>query len=329
MYGDVYLAKSRESGEKVAIKKLKSSDDMSARTFDVLALREIKILKAMQHENVIRMIEVVTDKAGGDGKLPVYMVMPCMKHDLRGLLDATASLYWDQSMIKGMCCQLLSGVQYLHSRDVIHRDLKPENLLMDEKGYIKITDFGLAKVCRDEYKKHTNSVVTLWYRAPELLLGTNSYDNGIDMWSVGCIMAEFLMNGVLMPGHNEPKQLDLIWNMCGTPKTEGWRAGTKLPLYHRMTPRNEIRRDMTTALTKHIRNIRKPYFTKGAVAILDRVLKLDSSKRPSAKQLLKDPYFTVDKPAPKRPEQYIQYQTSYFSNKDGKRKSQKKRKTAQ
>ena len=328
MYGDVFLGVHKETGARVAIKKLKSLDDQSDRTFDMLAVREIKILKAMDHPNVIKMVEVATDEPGTDKKLPVYMIMPCMKHDLRGLLEADVSKWWDKAMIKGICHQLLCGIQYLHGRNVIHRDLKPENLLMDDNGYLKIADFGLAKVCEPEYKLHTNSVVTLWYRSPELLLGTQNYDASIDIWAAGCIVSEVLMRQVLMPGQGDAHQLELVWYMCGTPRTQGWRAGTTLPLYREREPSQEIKRDLGKILRSHKYNNRRGYFTDGAVALIDRMLQLEPRKRAKAGELVMDAYFHQEAPKPKRPERFIKYSRSYFSSqKEDKKRQTKKRKT--
>jgi len=312
-YGDVYVGVHKLKRHRVAVKRLKSGSGMKNEILDMLAVREIKILKGLDHENVIGLIEVATDDADKNGRKPVFVIMPCMSHDLRGLLTSEHSKWWPQNMLKGLCWQILCGIQYCHSRGVLHRDLKPENILMDNAGVLKIADFGLAKVHTGEYHKHTNSVVTRWYRAPELLLGTRAYGKGIDIWALGCIFGELLMNAVLLPGVDDQNQLDLIWDLCGTPNTSGWRAGTTLPHYRKMGPQTEQTRDMHAKLRLHKRNTRRAYFTEPAVNMLGRMMLLDHRRRSSADTLKKDPYFLIEKPKAMRPDIMPKYSRSYFS----------------
>jgi cyclin-dependent kinase 12/13 len=320
MYGDVFVGEHKDTGRRVAVKRLKSSD-MRDEDFDKVALREIKILRALDHPNVISLVEVATDDAAEEGgKKPIFMVMPCMRHDLRGLLKSEHSKWWPQSMVKGLCWQLLCGVEYCHGCNVIHRDLKPENILMDSDGTLKIADFGLAKVWSSEYHKYTNSVVTRWYRSPELLLGTRDYDMSIDVWAMGCIFGELMMNTPLMPGTSEIHQLELIWHLCGTPMSAGWRVGAKLPNYRDMGPKKEQKRDMHTKLRKHKYNTRPTFFTEEAVTMLDGMLQLDAKKRPTASRIKRDPYFIIAKPKAMRPESMPGYTQSYFGGHGGGRK---------
>lgn len=316
MYGDVFVGEHRDTGCRVAVKRLKSSD-MRDDHFDKVALREVKILRALDHPNVISLVEVATDEPDKDGKRPVFMVMPCMRHDLRGLLRSEHSKWWPQSMVKGLCWQLLCGVEYCHGCNVIHRDLKPENILVDADGTLKIADFGMAKVWTPEYHKYTNAVVTIWYRAPELLLGTRNYDTSIDIWATGCIFGELMMNAPLMPGTGERHQLELIWHLCGTPLSAGWRAGARMPYYRDLGPRAEQKRDVHARLRGHKRNKRPSFFTEEAVTMLDSMLQLDPTKRPRASRLKRDPYFLAAEPKAMRPESMPAYTRSYFGGRGG------------
>jgi serine/threonine protein kinase len=154
-----------------------------------------------------------------------------MEHDLHGLIDSHISL--DISQIKCVMKQLLEGVLYLHSNGVMHRDIKGANILYNNKGEIKLTDFGLAKNYDPRSTLNlTNRVVTLWYRAPELLLGSEKYTPAIDMWSVGCCFAELLTLKPLFDGLDENRMLDQIFKKCGIPSEPNWPGVSLLKHYH-------------------------------------------------------------------------------------------------
>jgi cyclin-dependent kinase 12/13 len=120
--------------------------------------------------------------------------------------------------------QILQGIQYLHSSNVIHRDIKGANILISSAGEVKLADFGLARVFYpgNEKVNYTNKVVTLWYRAPELLLGSRNYTQAVDMWSVGCVFAELVLQQVLFRGDKEERQIELIYEKCGSVSNENW-----------------------------------------------------------------------------------------------------------
>lgn len=175
--------------------------------------------------------------------------------------------------------QMLDALAFCHKHRVIHRDLKPQNMLVDRDGHIKLADFGLARVFNFPMRKYTHEVITLWYRAPEILLGTKMYNTGVDLWSLGCIFAEMIMRRTLFPGDSEIDQLYRIFRLMGTPTEETWPGVTTLPDYKPIFPKwdpqpmpNEI------ALV-------------GAMDVFKAMMLYDPIKRISAKDALQDPYF--------------------------------------
>jgi len=164
----------------------------------ISSLREITLLRKLSHKNIVRVVEVVTGSRLDD----IFMVMEYCEQDMAYLLDSlhASGKSFRPPEIKCLIHQLLCGVEYLHHHHIIHRDLKMSNLLLTSRGELKIADFGLA---REGAKDMTGRVVTLWYRAPELLLNAPSYTKAIDTWSVGCIFGELLQGTPLLPGRVE------------------------------------------------------------------------------------------------------------------------------
>ncbi|XP_059657737.1 cyclin-dependent kinase G-2-like isoform X2 [Cornus florida] len=221
-YGVVYRARDKKTGEIVALKKVKMEKEREG--FPMTSLREINILLSFHHPSVVDVKEVVV----GSNLDSIFMVMEYMEHDLKGLMD-TMKQPFSQSEVKCLMLQLLEGVKYLHDNWVLHRDLKTSNLLLNNRGELKICDFGLARQYGSPLKPYTHLVVTLWYRAPELLLGAKQYSMAIDMWSLGCIMAELLSKEPLFNGKAEFEQLDKIFRTLGTPNETIWPGFSKLP----------------------------------------------------------------------------------------------------
>ncbi|KAG6712625.1 hypothetical protein I3842_05G111500 [Carya illinoinensis] len=221
-YGVVYRARDKKSGDIVALKKVKMEKEKEG--FPLTSLREINILLSLHHSSIIDVKEVVV----GSSLDSIFMVMEYMEHDLKGLME-TMKQPFSQSEVKCLMLQLLEGVKYLHDNWVLHRDLKASNLLLNNRGELKICDFGLARQYGSPLKPYTHLVVTLWYRAPELLLGAKQYSTAIDMWSLGCIMAEFLSKEPLFNGKTEFDQLDKIFRILGTPNETIWPGFSKLP----------------------------------------------------------------------------------------------------
>jgi cell division cycle 2-like protein len=191
--------------------------------FPITSLREINILLSCNHPSIVDVKEVVVSDGGG-----IFMVMEYMEYELQLLMKAVEQpfrigevKYWMKS--------LLEGVKYLHDNWVLHRDLKTVNILLNKEGELKICDFGLSRQYGSPLKPYTSGVVTLWYRAPELLLGQKHYSTAIDMWSVGCIMAELLAKKVLFQGETDVGQLGKIFEILGIPNETDWPGVSKLP----------------------------------------------------------------------------------------------------
>lgn len=181
--------------------------------------------------------------------------------------------------IKAYILMTLQGLEYLHSNWILHRDLKPNNLLIDGKGVLKITDFGLAKTFGSPNRIMTNQVVTRWYRSPELLFGARLYGTGVDIWALGCIIAELLLRVPFLQGDTDLGQLSKIFEVCGTPNEEIWPGVTSLPDH-------VVFRDMAGIPFKEI------FSAAGddLLRLLTWSLVLDPAKRCTATQALKTPY---------------------------------------
>eukprot|EP00474_Spongospora_subterranea_P008681 CRZ09139.1 hypothetical protein [Spongospora subterranea] len=222
-YGIVYKAKDRLTGEVLALKKIRLSIDDEG--IPSTAIREISLLKQLHHPNIVRLFDVVhTEKK-------LTLVFEFLDQDLKKYLDAAGEKGLDPSSIKSFLMQLLRGVAYCHHHRVLHRDLKPQNLLINVEGELKLADFGLARAFGIPVRSYTHEVVTLWYRSPDVLMGSRNYSTPVDIWSVGCIFAEMCNSRPLVPGNSEQDQLQKIFEMFGTPTIQEWPGMVNLPEY--------------------------------------------------------------------------------------------------
>jgi len=222
-YGVVYKARDVQTGETVALKKIRL--DAEEGGIPSTAMREISLLKQLQHPNIVRLYDVILT----DQKLT--LVFEFLDQDLKKYIDSFGDSGLDAPTTKSFLWQLLKGINHCHENRVLHRDLKPQNLLINRDGELKLADFGLARSFGIPVRSYTHEVVTLWYRSPEVLLGSRHYSTPIDMWSVGCIFAEIASGRPLFRGRNEKDQLLRIFKVLGTPTLYDWPGMAALPKY--------------------------------------------------------------------------------------------------
>ncbi|CAJ2506057.1 Uu.00g001870.m01.CDS01 [Anthostomella pinea] len=295
-YGWVARAREISTGKVVALKRLKL--DSSGRAgLPETGLREIQILKDCAHRNVVSLQEVVVGDDTTLGRIEnIFLVLEFLEHDLKSVLEDMPEPFL-ASEVKTLLRQLASGVAYLHDHWVLHRDLKTSNLLLNNRGTLKIADFGMARYVGDPPPpKLTQLVVTLWYRAPELLLGIKTYGTAVDMWSVGCVFGELLTREPLLQGANEVDELTRIFELCGIPTEDSWPGFRRLP--HARSLRLPSSSKQNAAATGSVIRARFPLLTTAGSALLSALLSLNPDARPSARDMLLHEYFRQD-PKPK------------------------------
>ena len=226
----------------------------------------------------------------------IFLVLDFLEHDLKTLLEDMSEPFLS-SEIKTLLQQLTSGVSYLHENWILHRDLKTSNILLNNRGVLKIADFGMARYFGDPPLKMTQLVVTLWYRAPELLLGAETYGTAVDMWSVGCIFGELLTKEPLLQGKNEVDELSKIFELCGIPTDETW------PGFKRLPNARSLRLPKSPVSQGSVLRAKFPFLTSAGSSLLVSLLELNPSRRPSAKEVLEHSFFS-EYPKPKSTEMF-------------------------
>lgn len=279
-YGVVYRARDKRTDEIVALKRLKMEKEKEG--FPITSLREINTLLKAQHPNIVTVREIVV----GSNMDKIFIVMDYVEHDLKSLMETMKhkKQVFLPGEIKCLMQQLLRAVAHLHDNWILHRDLKASNLLLSHKGILKVGDFGLAREYGSPLKPYTPIVVTLWYRAPELLLSAKEYSTPVDLWSVGCIFAEFLSMEPLFPGKSEVDQLNKIFKTLGTPNERIWPGYNKLPAVQKMTfaefPVSQLRTRFAGMLTET------------GINLINKFLTYSPAERVTAEEALKHDYFT-------------------------------------
>jgi cyclin-dependent kinase 8/11 len=284
-YGLVYKAelasrdrdRNDDDEQSFAVKMIKShKEGKNDVVLSIATVREIKILREMHHDNVVHLHDVHVDPKGTS----LALVFDYADHDLRDIIVQSKQKPLTEYTKKSFMHQILKGVKYMHDNWVMHRDLKPQNILVvghgRRRGQVKLADFGLARIYKDPIKALTDVervVVTLWYRAPELLLGAKHYTKAVDMWSVGCIFAEILNTRELFcgkeaEGTNAPfqkDQCDKIFKVMGLPTPQTWEGVEHLPEYENMLNMCKEREyPMTSKLHEYVK------FGSGSAAVLLR-----------------------------------------------------------
>jgi len=280
-FATVYKAKDTQDDNKiVAVKKIKVGQKSEAADgINRTALREIKLLQELKHENIIGLVDVFGHKSN------ISLVYEFCDTDLE-LIIKDSTLVIQPGHIKSYMIQTLRGLEYLHANWILHRDMKPNNLLIDTSGVLKIADFGLAKFFGSPSRVYTHQVVTRWYRCPELLFGARNYGVGVDIWATGCILAELLLRVPFFPGESDLEQLAKIFQVRGTPTGDTWPGLTELPDYIAYE----------TYVPQPLRNI---FSAAGddLILLLERLLSLNPLTRCTASEALQMDYFS-NKPYP-------------------------------
>lgn len=357
-YGQVYRAVCLDTGRTVALKKMRIMTGRGYWGMPLQLIREIKILKQLQHPNLLQMIEVVTSKGVEhlDPDDPIttedpskkkkekdnyeedqaalsrekykgnlFLVLEYVTHDLTGLMDVAYQFTLVQ--IKCIFQQLLQALRFMHENKYVHRDIKSSNILLDSHYRLKLADFGLARSLEppllDQMEQNgsggsmqdlTNKVITLWYRPPEILLGTVHYGCAVDVWSAGCILAELMTGKPLAAGKTELDQLTLLADLTGTPDADTWnylmslKKSRSLPdaIPATATEWREGERRPSKLRDKYgpnsiSRNKQKRQIPDTALNLLEKLLEWDPRKRLSAANALQNRYFWTQPVAPENP----------------------------
>ena len=280
-FGVIYKAKDVQSEKIVAIKKVKINPEIEGTPST--AIREIALLKELKHPNIIHLLDVIhTSKK-------LSLVFEYCETDLKKKEDEylTKKEKLPKDLIKKYFKGLLQGIAYLHKKKIIHRDLKPQNILITENDEVKISDFGLGRGTGVPIQAYTNEVVSLWYRAPDILLGSKMYDNSIDLWSAGCIFGEMLLGKCLFEGKNDAEQCIEIFKIIGTPdensfpwlkESPEWNAGLSGEGFIKYNKKN-------------FKEAFPEINDENAYDILEKMLVFDPDKRALAENILEHPYF--------------------------------------
>lgn len=272
-YATVFKGRNRQTGELVALKEIHlDSEEGTPST----AIREISLMKELKHENIVALHDVIHT----ENKL--MLVFEYMDGDLKKFMDTNGERgALKPHVIKSFMHQLLKGIDFCHKNRVLHRDLKPQNLLINSKGALKLGDFGLARAFGIPVNTFSNEVVTLWYRAPDVLLGSRTYNTSIDIWSAGCIMAEMFTGRPLFPGTTNEDQIVRIFRIMGTPTERTWPGLTSFP---------EYKPNWQMYATQSLSSI-LPQIDRDGIDLLQRMLQLRPELRISAHDALQHHWF--------------------------------------
>ena len=263
-YGKIYLV--TVNGQKMALKRIKTNNEEGV---DLSAIREIKILREINHEHIIRVHNVFSEK-----QKRMCLLMEYIPYDLRNLINNKSFIFSEQEAVE-IVYQILLALDFLHSKAILHRDVKPSNILLTEFSQCKLIDFGLARNFDGKSDPLTKNVCTRWYRSPEILYGAQYYGTKVDIWALGCVFAELVLGKPLFMGSSEIDQLSKIFGVRGFPDVIVWPEMRKLPLYFEFEDCFEVpmKKILVNASSK-------------MVSAVEAMLSLNPNNRPSAKNLL-------------------------------------------
>lgn len=272
-YGVVYKAREKETGKLVALKKIRPESENEG--VPATTIREILLLKNLKHSTIINLMEVIHS----DERM--YLVFEYLDTDLKRLIDnfAVSNKRLDPCILKKMAHQMTTAIGFCHSRNIFHRDLKPQNILIDKDFNIKLADFGLGRAANLPLRSYTPEIITLWYRPPELLLGSKYYDASVDIWSLGCILAELYLLSPLFTGDSEIDQIYKIFIILGTPTNETWKDVEELPNYKKDFPSYKRKGLKTLIKDKDLENL------------ISKMLIYEPLSRITAREALEDLFF--------------------------------------
>ncbi len=279
-YGYVYKVELKDKpGEYYALKKFKESRNREG--FNISAIREITILKELNHEN----IEKVIDTFYGINCLYVqFEYIDCVLSKLIKF-NLKNEKFLTEADIKGIMLQILTGLAEIHNNGILHRDLAPSNILINKNGVIKIADFGLSRFIASPDREMTKGVITKYYRAPEIFFEAKYYSFSIDIWSAGCILAEMILCDVLFRGNDEIEIMTNIFTLLGIPNENNWPDVKQLQRYI------VFKGGPAITIQKKFNNC-----SEECRDLLEKMLVLNPNKRITANEALKHPYFSCNPP---------------------------------
>ncbi|XP_010592435.1 cyclin-dependent kinase-like 2 [Loxodonta africana] len=276
-YGMVMKCRNKDSGRIVAIKKFLESDD--DKMVKKIAMREIKLLKQLRHENLVNLLEVCKKKKRW------YLVFEFVDHSILDDLELFPNGL-DYQIVQKYLFQIINGIGFCHSHNIIHRDIKPENILVSQSGVVKLCDFGFARTLAAPGEVYTDYVATRWYRAPELLVGDVKYGKAVDVWAIGCLVTEMLMGEPLFPGDSDIDQLYHIMTCLGN----------LIPRHQELFYKNPAFAGVRLPEIKETEPLerRYPKLSEVVIDLAKKCLHIDPDRRPFCAELLHHDFFHVD-----------------------------------
>ena len=269
-FGAVFRARDLQTGELVAVKRVRLRD---TRNLPVNALRELSVLRRLEHPNVLALLDVRTDGAS------LALVTPFLPASLAAVLQQR-DMPLPEAHGRAYARMLLYGLAAVHAERLVHRDIKPANLLIAADGRLQIADFGQARLLPDDGGSLSHAVATRWYRAPELLFGSRRYGAAVDLWAVGCVVAQMLRLDPILPGESDIDQIFVVATLLGTPTEARWPGVSSMPDYGKI----EIPELEPARLEEYL-----PGASDAAVALVRKLLVYDPAARPTAIALLHEP----------------------------------------